>query len=63
MKRTFRVTIETGISGDLRTEDFEVDDGATDAEVEEMAREIFFNQCNYGVHEITDKGDKHESKG
>lgn len=28
MKRTFRVTIETGISGDLRTEDFEVDDGA-----------------------------------
>ena len=44
MKRTFRVTIETGISGDFRTEDFEDDDGATDAEIEEMVREIFFNQ-------------------
>ena len=57
MKRTFRVTIETGIAGDLRTEDFEVEEGVSDEEIEDIAREIFFNQCNYGVSEITNKED------
>ncbi|HIH3658829.1 TPA: DUF7167 family protein [Escherichia coli] len=34
---------------------FEVDDGATPDEIQDEAKEIFFNYCNYSYHEIKDE--------
>lgn len=52
--RKFRVVIETPFAAGEIIEDFEVDDDATDDEIADEAKDIFFNNCNYGYSEITD---------
>ncbi|HCI6019575.1 TPA: hypothetical protein NPN74_001618 [Klebsiella quasipneumoniae subsp. quasipneumoniae] len=51
--RKFEVIIETPFVGGEIVEQFEVEDDATEEEIKEEARDIFFNNCNYGYHEIT----------
>lgn len=53
--RKFRVTIETPFAGGDNVEDFEVEDDATMEEIEDEAKEIFLNNCNYGYDEVTDE--------
>jgi hypothetical protein len=55
--RKFKVVIETGTVGGLHVETFEMEDDASEEEIDEEARDIFFNQCNYGCHEITGEDD------
>ena len=55
--RRFRVYMETPYAGQSPTEDFEVADSATDEEIEEEAREIFFSNFSYGFDELTDQED------
>lgn len=55
--RRFLVVIEAPFCGGEIRETFEVEDEATQEEIEEEAREIFFNNCNYGFHELTGDDD------
>lgn len=52
MTRKIRVGIETNWAGVGAVEYFEVKDDATDEEIADEAREIFFNWCNYGWSEV-----------
>lgn len=52
--RRFIVVIETGLVGGTFTDIFEVEDDATEAEIEEEAKDIFMSQCSYGYHEINE---------
>ena len=54
MKR-FRVYMETPYAGQSPTEDFEMPDNATDEEIAEEAKEIFFNNISYGFDELTEQ--------
>lgn len=58
MTRKIRVDIETNWAGVGEVGYFEVEDDATDEEIADEAREIFFNWCNYGWSEV----DKEEEK-
>lgn len=53
--RHFRVVIETPFANGEIIEDFAVEDDATDEDIAEEARDIFFNNCNYGYSEITEE--------
>ena len=46
--------LETGFAGCAIAEEFEVDDNATDSEIEEQAREVIFDCVDWGWHEMTD---------
>jgi hypothetical protein len=50
--KKIRVDIETSLAGVGAVEYFEVPDDATNEEITDEAREIFFNYCNYGVSEV-----------
>lgn len=52
--RKFKVIIETGIAGGAHEDVFEVEDDATQKEIEDEAKEVFFNYCNYSFHEMND---------
>lgn len=52
--RTFCVTIETNWVGAGTEEYFSVPNDATDQEIEETAKEVFLEYCNYGFHEVLD---------
>ena len=54
MKR-FRVYMETPYARQSPTEDFEMPDNATDEEIAEEAKEIFFNNFSYGFDELTEQ--------
>ena len=54
MKR-FRVYMETPYAGQSPTEDFEMPDNATDEEIAEEAKEIFFNNFSYSFDELTEQ--------
>lgn len=56
--RKFKVIIETGIAGGMHEYIFEVEDDATLKEIEDEARDVFFNYCNYSFHEIKDEEDE-----
>lgn len=58
--RKFKVVIETPFAGGMITETFEVEDDATQEAIDDEAKEIFLNTCNYGCHEITDGDDEDE---
>lgn len=51
--RKFRVVIETPFVNGEIIEEFEVEDDATEEDIESEAKDIFLNNCNYGFHEIT----------
>lgn len=53
--RKIEVTIETAWTGANETVEIEMPDDATQEEIEEAARDEFFNMCNYGWAEITDE--------
>ncbi|EFI6094574.1 hypothetical protein G3813_003575 [Escherichia coli] len=53
--RKFKIIIETGIAGGDFEDEFEVDDDATPDEIQDEAKDIFFNYCNYSYHEIKDE--------
>jgi hypothetical protein len=59
--RKFKVVIETGSVDGMYIETFEMADDATEEEIADEAREIFFNQCTYGCHEITGEDDGNEA--
>lgn len=52
--RKIRAHLETGFAGGAIEEEFEVDDNATDSEIEEQAREVIFDCVDWGWHEMTD---------
>lgn len=54
MKR-FRVYMETPYAGQHPTEDFIMPDDATQEEIDQEAKEIFFNNFSYGVEELTEE--------
>lgn len=56
--RKFKVIIETPFVGGEIVEEFEMEDDASVNDIEEEARDIFLNNCNFGWHEITDKEDE-----
>lgn len=58
MTRKFRVCIETNWAGVGEIEYFEMPDDATDEEIEEEAREVFYNYCNYGYAEVKGEHDE-----
>ena len=51
--RKFRVYMETPYAGQSPTDDFEMPDDATQEEIDEEAKEIFFSNFSYGVEELT----------
>ena len=51
--RKYRVYMETPYAGQSPTEDFEMPDDATQEEIDEEAKEIFFSNFSYGVEELT----------
>ncbi len=53
--RKLKIIIETGIAGGDFEDEFEVDDDATPDEIQDEAKDIFFNYCNYSYHEIKDE--------
>jgi hypothetical protein len=53
--KKIRVDIETNWAGVGEVEYFEVEDDATDDEIADEAREIFFNRCNYGWSEVEEE--------
>ena len=56
--RKFRVYMETPYAGQNPTEDFELEDDATEKDIEESARDIFFNNFSYGCEEVTEQGEE-----
>lgn len=50
--KKYRVYMETPYAGLSQSEDFEMPDNATREEIEAEAREVFFNNFNYGYEEI-----------
>lgn len=58
MPKFIRVSIETGIAGGETTEIVELDDTATLKDMEEAARDEFFNRCSYGWSECDENGDE-----
>ncbi|ARD61579.1 hypothetical protein Y71_17210 [Kosakonia radicincitans DSM 16656] len=50
--RKFQVIIETPFAGGIIVEYFEIEDDASEKDIEDEAREIFLNNCNYGFHEV-----------
>lgn len=55
--RRISVCIENGHSSQYET--FEVEDNATDEEIEGEAKDIFLNYCNYGWREL-EEGEEEE---
>lgn len=53
--KKYRVYMETPYAGQSPTEDFEMPDDATQEEIEEEAKEIFFNNFSYGVEKLTEE--------
>ena len=51
--KKYRVYMETPYAGQNPTEDFEMPDDATQEEIDEEAKEIFFSNFSYGVEELT----------
>jgi len=51
----YRGKSKTGIAGGDFEDEFEVDDDATPDEIQDEAKDIFFNYCNYSYHEIKDE--------
>lgn len=47
-----RVSIETKWVGANEVEEIELDDNATQQDIEEAARELFFEYCSYGFEVI-----------
>ena len=53
--KKYRVYMETPYAGQNPTEDFEMPDDATQEEIDEEAKEIFFSNFSYGVEELTEE--------
>ena len=53
--KKYRVYMETPYAGQSPTEDFEMPDDATQEEIDEEAKDIFFSNFNYGVEELTEE--------
>lgn len=53
--KKYRVYMETPYAGQSPTEDFEMPDDATQEEIDEEAKVIFFNNFSYGVEELTEE--------
>ena len=53
--KKYRVYMETPYAGQSPTEDFEMPDDATQEEIDEEAKEIFFSNFSYGVEELTEE--------
>lgn len=56
--RKIKAYLETGFAGCRIEEEFEVEDDATDAQVEEQAREAIFDRVDWGWHEATDSDEE-----
>lgn len=52
--RKIKVYLETGFAGCRIEEEFEVEDDATDAQLEEQAREAIFDRVDWGWYEVLD---------
>ena len=50
-----QLKLEWTDAGQHPTEDFEMPDGATQEEIDEEAKEIFFSNFSYGVEELTEE--------
>jgi hypothetical protein len=52
--KKLRVYIETGYAGCNSIDEMKIDESWTKEDIEEAARDIFFNQCNYS-YEVVDE--------
>ena len=52
--RKIKAYLETGFVGCRIEEEFEVEDDATQQQIEEEAREALFNSIDWGWHEVLD---------
>lgn len=52
--RKIKAYLDAGFAGCRIEEEFEVEDDATDAQVEEQAREAIFDRVDWGWHEVLD---------
>lgn len=52
--RKIKAYLETGFAGCRIEEEFEVEDDATQEQIEEEAREAVFNSIDWGWHEVLD---------
>ena len=52
--KKLRVYIETGYAGCNSVDEMKIDESWTKEDIEEAARDIFFNQCNYS-YEVVDE--------
>lgn len=58
--RYFKLRIETPYAGTSIEEEFEMEDDATEDQIEEGAREIVFNHIEWGHHEVDKDGNSLE---
>ena len=52
--RKIKAYLDTGFAGCRIEEEFEVEDDATQQQIEEEAREAVFNSIDWGWHEVLD---------
>ena len=52
--RKIKAYLETGFAGCRIEEEFEVENDATQEQIEEEAREAVFNSIDWGWHEVLD---------
>lgn len=52
--RKIKAYLDTGFAGCRIEEEFEVEDDATQEQIEEEAREAVFNSIDWGWHEVLD---------
>lgn len=52
--RKIKAYLDTGFAGCRIEEEFEIEDDATQEQIEEEAREAVFNSIDWGWHEVLD---------
>lgn len=52
--KKIKAYLHAGFAGCSIEEEFEIDDNATDAQIEEQAREAVFDHIDWGWYEATD---------
>lgn len=58
MSKFIRVVIEDGTASGVTVEIVELDDSASQSDMEEAARDEFFNRCSYGWSECDEEGNE-----
>lgn len=60
--KKIKAYLETGFAGCEIEEEFEVEDNATEKEIEEQAREVIFDRISWGWEEMSDDMEQEDSE-